>query len=1084
MIRRTFRGVVQLLGGLGAALTILMVLVAWQLSKGPISLAFLSPYIESALSTRPGEVRVRLEDTILTWAGWDRTLDIRVINVKAIGPGGEVVATIPELSLSLSAQALFRGILAPKSIELFRPSLRLLRRLDGRIEVGFDEGGEVSKELFGHVLRELLAAPDPQDAMSFLSRLDIVDADLTIEDQRLETSWRAPSADIKLRRDADGIEGEVFLELQVDGRRAQITVLGGYQTAGNRLDLGIGFTGVTPLVFSRIVPELEPLAALDLPLDGTATLSMTIDGTVEMVGFELAGGPGHLSLPGPLAQELKVREVVLKGRYDGATEWIEADELVIELGNKGSLYLPAPTDHRLPLRRVRASGRYHLGKGRLEVRDLDADLGGPTLSLSAVIDGIGGDLEIAAKGALRDLAVDDLARYWPRSWGTEAQQWVVANISAGRVPVARSDIRVKSDGKGGFEVVSLSGDMDIEEVTVDYLSPMPKATKVSATAKFDRERFDVFITRGEAMGLTVKSGSLFFTGLDRVDQFADIELTIVGPARNALELIDHQPLGFATALGIVPSRTSGNSDTHLKLDFIIEHALTKDQVKVSATSELTDFTIAEVVFGKDIAEARLSLKADNQGMSVTGQVTLGGIPATLAWRENFTDKPPFRSRFDLKGRIVEVRNVSDLGIDLDPFPGDFVTGATDTEIRYTVLDDRQGRLHVGFDLTDLTIDLPPLGWKKMAGVAGTAEVVLDLQGDVVRGIPRFEIIAGDLSVNGSVGYAEDGSGLSRIDLNRVAYGRTDMVGMLVPGEDGSWTASFHGADFDLEPMWSEFLSDQPGAAGGEEDGGLRFSLSIDLDRVWLGGERFLRRVVGTFARDGNRWRGMAVESLVGDDAPFEAVIRLAENGIRRLKIRSGDAGATLRTFGYYDDIVGGTLEVDGEFDDTAPDSPLSGKLVIRDYNVVNAPALAKLVSYMSLTGIVEALNGQGLDFDVLEAPFTLRQGLLEVTDAKATGFSLGYTASGRIYTHAEVVDIEGTMVPAYAINSALGNIPILGEILTGGEEGGGIFAATYRMTGSMEDPEITVNPLSALAPGFFRNIFGIFDQGNTTSETP
>ena len=58
----------------------------------------------------------------------------------------------------------------------------------------------------------------------------------------------------------------------------------------------------------------------------------------------------------------------------------------------------------------------------------------------------------------------------------------------------------------------------------------------------------------------------------------------------------------------------------------------------------------------------------------------------------------------------------------------------------------------------------------------------------------------------------------------------------------------------------------------------------------------------------------------------------------------------------------------------------------------------------------------------------------------------------------------------------LGRIPVLGNILTGGEKGGGVFAATYTMTGPMEEPVILVNPLSALTPGFLRNLFGIFSN--------
>ena len=72
---------------------------------------------------------------------------------------------------------------------------------------------------------------------------------------------------------------------------------------------------------------------------------------------------------------------------------------------------------------------------------------------------------------------------------------------------------------------------------------------------------------------------------------------------------------------------------------------------------------------------------------------------------------------------------------------------------------------------------------------------------------------------------------------------------------------------------------------------------------------------------------------------------------------------------------------------------------------VDAPTLAHLVSILSLTGIVDALQGDGLAFNDFDVPFVLNQGVIDIKDAKATGLSLGYTAKGRIYTHAEIVDI-------------------------------------------------------------------------------
>ncbi|MBC7801846.1 MAG: hypothetical protein H7Z10_14595, partial [Gemmatimonadaceae bacterium] len=66
------------------------------------------------------------------------------------------------------------------------------------------------------------------------------------------------------------------------------------------------------------------------------------------------------------------------------------------------------------------------------------------------------------------------------------------------------------------------------------------------------------------------------------------------------------------------------------------------------------------------------------------------------------------------------------------------------------------------------------------------------------------------------------------------------------------------------------------------------------------------------------------------------------------------------------------------------------------------------------------------------------------------------------------------IVPAHFFNSLLGDIPLIGRLFSP-EAGGGLFAATYSVRGPVNDPQVAVNPLSALTPGFLRGLFRIFD---------
>jgi hypothetical protein len=103
---------------------------------------------------------------------------------------------------------------------------------------------------------------------------------------------------------------------------------------------------------------------------------------------------------------------------------------------------------------------------------------------------------------------------------------------------------------------------------------------------------------------------------------------------------------------------------------------------------------------------------------------------------------------------------------------------------------------------------------------------------------------------------------------------------------------------------------------------------------------------------------------------------------------------------------------------------------------------------------------------------------------RASGLSVGFTLDGTIdlSDDSQPVDFSGTIIPAYAINSALGHIPLLGEILTGGK-GEGMFAATYRVVGPVDDTRVSVNPLAVLAPGILRQLFSIFDSTGEPAPT-
>lgn len=1046
MVHGAVRKLFTLFGALIAGLLIALPLFAWRLASGPIELDFLTPYIEEALTAKDGAFSVDLETTVLALGGDDQLLEIRAVGVQAYAGGEQPIAVIPELSLTLNGRALLAGELAPKTVRLYRPKVRLVRDETGRLQWGIGEevGEAQSDEVVRRLIDALIGEPDPSRPGRHLLRASVVDADVQVEDLKLGVSWHATDADVDLKRTPAGLSGTLNLELDLAGEAGSVHSDVAYRRDSDEVEGSLQIAGIRPAVLARLGGPLAQLAAIDMPLAGSMWAKGTAAGSISEMSFDLAGGAGQLNLPAPADFHHRVASIHLRG---GASD----------------------------------------GLTRAQLDELFVDLEGPTATLSAVADGLGGRTTVKADAVVHNVPFDALPRLWPEPLARNARDWVVKNMSAGIAREARATISaVSASGRFDDVVVDhIGGTVEGSGVTVDYLSPMPVVKNAAATANFDAKDFRINIKGGEVYGLKVKDGLIILGGLDQEDQFADIDLNIAGPAADALKLIDHKPLGYAKALGIDPAVVGGDATTRLRLKFPLLHSLKLEDVAIKAHASLKGATIPKVAMGLDLSKGDLELDVDAKGLDASGPVVLGSIPADLKWRENFSKGSPFRSRYILKAPKVDEAQRVELGLDSVPFIAPFMEGAMAADVVATLFGGGRGDIEARLDLSPARMRLPGLGWRKEERTTGGAEVLVRLDKMKVAAVPRFSVQAGDLQARGSVTFAGDGQ-VRRVDFDRLSFGRTDINGSLqFRPNRGGIDVAFKGKSFNAEPV----IGNDDDGAGGEAAAAAKHRRKSDLppmsitgsvDMLWLSAKGGVSGAALSVSRDADDWRHLSLRGTVGEGKPIIAEMKPAPNKRRDVRVVSDDAGAVARAFDVYDDLVGGKLEITGYYDDSKEEQPITGTLHVSDYNVVNAPALARLLTVAALTGVVDLLNGEGVSFSGLDAPFTLTDGLLQVRDARAYGPALGITAKGEIDLDNSRLALEGTVVPAYALNSVLGKIPLFGWLVTGGEKGGGLVAFNFSMKGPTQEPDVVVNPLSALTPGFLRHLFNIFDDGTET----
>jgi hypothetical protein len=92
---------------------------------------------------------------------------------------------------------------------------------------------------------------------------------------------------------------------------------------------------------------------------------------------------------------------------------------------------------------------------------------------------------------------------------------------------------------------------------------------------------------------------------------------------------------------------------------------------------------------------------------------------------------------------------------------------------------------------------------------------------------------------------------------------------------------------------------------------------------------------------------------------------------------------------------------------------------------------------------------------------------MAVRDGVVRGPVVGATIEGQIDYVKDEVRLRGTFVPFYGLNNMFGQIPIVGLFLGAGSNEG-LLGITYEAVGPPSSPRITVNPVTAIAPGLLR----------------
>jgi hypothetical protein len=1023
--------VVRTVSAVVVTLVILLGALAWRITQEPISLGFLSPYVSEALAMPELGFRVEVADVVLAWSEREQSLRLRLVDAQYRAEGERVVLRIPSIDMGLSGPSLLRGVIAPRYVLASGIEARLVRDAQGRFQLGLPETApadapvvptpmhaddQAAQTMFGAVFALLSRPPSYDDPLGQLQTVSILADRLVIEDWKLNQRWVVPQAQIGFQRG----EGHVFASavgaLDWRGRRVDLNVEADYTAAERTARVVLNFSNVEPSDFADVVPELAPLAYIAAPLAGSLTLTINDTGAQLGLNFDLHAGEGQINVPDLLPRPLALQE----GRFRGYAD-----------GSKGILFLD---------------------EASLSFADKFRTSFGGTLTRQD-----GERYSVDIKGQFFDMATNALGQYWPPAMAKNAREWVTGHLRDGKVGAGRFAARLTPEMVAGSQRLpadAIKLDFAFEGLQLDYLAPMSKMTDGKGIATLDADVFTLNLESGRVGNIASGPGNVKITGLQDRDQFAEISSVARGSSTDILALLDQKPLGFPSRLGIKPASVGGTGDVRFRLRFPLLVSLKVDDIAVNAEADLTDLTMGGLLGRYALSDGQMKLKVDTKGLEATGRAALNGVPLQIGWREEFSARAPVTARYTLKGRIDEAQRKA-LGYPLAPY----IDGPAEANME--IEERRGGETAIGgeFDLKDATVAVADAHLLKPAGMAATGRTQIRTRAGQPVQFDLIEISSAALSGRAKAVLNPDNSWSA--DVAALKAGKSDAQGRLVFAANGDAQIALTGHRYDLRPFVQAIFDDDtpPGTVKP------RLALTLRFDEAQIDDVVELRNMALSARRAPTRMEKVSLTGGFSTTGGLTLDIEPGLNG-RDLKLLSDNAGAVLHFLGVTD-MQGGTMTVNARYDDTQASQPLAGKMVLKNVRAVRAPFLARLLGIGSFTGLAALLSGEGIMFDNGEVPFVQKDNILTLQPARLSGSQLGITFEGSINQKTDTVSVSGTAVPAFVLNTLLGKIPLLGDLLVGD----GIIGVNFAVSGAKSDPQFTVNPLSAIAPGFLRRIF-------------
>lgn len=1026
---------------------------------------WLAERIEARVNAGLEVGRVELGKTSLAF-GWGQSPQVLLDGIGIFDGDDARILRMEEIRTRLAARRLLQGIVAPDDIRISSVDVNVARDREGGFSVSVATGAAEGSfpGALGGLGRMLDIGP-----LAELSSLVVDNLAITVRDEPANRIWRSANGEFSMRRATDGLELKMTAAFPGDAGQSISTMVTLRTSPTARR--GSVTASVRDALAADIVdwfPELSVLDAVDAPVSGTLTANLGDHGEITDVAGKLSVGQGQLrtARDAPpigfegceieISYETDMRTLTfnrIEMRSDPLTAAAEGTAILREARDRESAAIVG----QLSLAGVSLGGRHldtpplNFEAGSVDFRvgfaPLRIDVGQMTLGDAGWrMNGRGGAIasdigwDVALDVGIDTLPLDRLQALWPASVAPEIREWVANNVVEGEISDLGGFIRMPA---GQSPKVALSGYFG--GVGTRPSGTIPSVEGIGGYMSLLDGSYTLAIEKGLIVpplgGDIVIDGSvLAIEDVFAKDRRAEITVFTDSTITSVLSLLDLPPLELLDGADLDADLAEGRAVLTARATFDNVGMELSAVPSFEITGQLLDTVSDTLVRNRRLEAKVLEVRADADGIEIGGSGNLGQVPVDAIWSQGFGPGNKGRSRVAGTAELSQVF-LDEFGIGLPPGS---VSDAGTARIIVDMQGDGSPMFRLDSDLYGIGLNIKALGWSKSPDQAGTLRVAGRL-GELAA-VERLEISAPGLEATGSVEFAS-GLRLREARFDRVAVGdwldaRATLTGM---GVGLPPAVAIDGGTVDIR---SARLNP------GDDVGG---PLKVALDRLVVSEQVALTDLRGEFVTG----RGLEGDftARVNDGPAVSGALQSGQSGMS-VRIVSDQAGAVLAELGLFRNARGGSMEL--ALTQAGEKNVYDGRMNAANVSIIEAPVMAELLNSISIVGLLDRLATGSITMSRIEAEFRLGPGSLTLYPSSAVGPSLGISLEGVHDSKNNMLDMQGVISPVYFLNA-------VGQLFTRGGEG--LFGFIFRLKGDSRNPRVSVNPMSILTPGMFREIF-------------